>query len=277
MKKLFILTLLVLAVAPKASAQCQESTALPYTADIESAALSSLPECMEAMWDFFSSQEMFETIEAPVPGFTGKILAYDTTINTEFGMPANAAVGSRLYTPLLPLVQGTAYTISFRYGNSDPNLTIDLLSIALNSMGETVEIDDLGNITGATATDYVSAEFTPPSTGDYAISLAVVSEGTQGLLYLDDISVQSLGVMGTEDRMLSGVSLYPNPAKSVVTLSNITAIDAIELYNSTGQLLLAETPKAALATLDLSILASGMYIAHIRSGAQLEKKKIIKE
>lgn len=270
--------MLFLAITPKVMAQCEEPVQLPYLADVESATAPSLPECMSTMWNSFASQAVFESSEGPVPGFTGKVLAYDTTISTEFGMPADAAVSVYLSTPAFEMVQGTAYKILFRYANSGANLTIGSLGIYLAGPdGAWTDIGLIENITGATPTDYASAEFTPPSTGIYRLNFAVMSEGTQGLLYMDDIEVQTLGIMGAQDNALSGLTLYPNPVNDILNIQYNAPVDSVELYNTAGQLLLAERSNTSLTEINLGNLASGVYIAHINSGSKSEIARIIKE
>jgi Secretion system C-terminal sorting domain len=273
MKKIKMLPVLLLAIAPEAMAQCEDPTELPYMADIETVFTPSLPQCMTTMWDSFASQEVFESSGIPVTGLTGNVLAYDTTINTKFGMPPNAWIRSSLALPKFQMEQGMAYTVSFRYANSEPNLIIGGLTVYLDN----TQIGGLVNITGATAANYVTADFTPATTGEHYIFLTVESEGTQGQLFIDDIEVKSTGVMGTKDKAISGLSIYPNPARSMVTLSNNAVIDSVEMYSTTGQLVLAERPNTLSSDINLGALSSGIYIAHIRSGSQFKKARIIKE
>ncbi len=276
MKKI-ILPLLLLAIAPKAIAQCQAPTILPYLENMESTAAPAVPECMVTSWDSFASQEVFETVQGPIPGFTGRVLAYDTTVNTEFGMPANAPVRSSLITPPFEMVQGTAYKVSFRYANSDAGSAIGSLGIYMASAeGAYVELDVIENITGAVATDYISAEFTPPATGVYYIDFSATSGGTQGLLYMDDIEIQAFGVMSTDDNAITQVTLFPNPANDRVNIQSTLPVDSIVLYNISGQLVLSHKPETSSPSINISALPVGLYMAYITSGSKTQVTKLVR-
>jgi len=210
-----------------------------------------------------------------VEGFDGKLLAYDTTVNTEFGTPPSSPVSATLTTPLMNLQQGMAYIVYFRYGNSDPNLIINSISVTLNNTN--VVIGTIVDLTGAEPSNFISAEFTPPSNGIYNISVGVYTEGTQGLFYIDDILVQEVGVMGSKKQNITDLSFYPNPVKNIFSINCKDTLDTLEVYSTTGQLLLVEKPKNTQASLNLESFAPGIYLLNITSGAVTEQIKILKE
>lgn len=275
MKKLIILSLCFLAITQSSFSQCEQPTQLPYQENMETTPLSDVPECMWSNWSSFASYEVFNTIAGPVEGFGGKLLAYDTTVNTEFGLPASAYVSASLTTPLINLQQGMAYTVYFLYGNSNPDFTISSVSVELDNTN--VIIGTIENVTGAQPANFISAQFTPPSNGNYHINIRVDSEGTQGLFYIDDIRVQQVGVMSIDTKNFAGLSLYPNPVKDIVTVSYTNAIESIDVYSSTGQLLLAKRPNALESSVNLSSFASGVYFINASSGGLINRSKILKE
>ena len=70
-------------------------------------------------------------------------------------------------------------------------------------------------------------------------------------------------------------SLYPNPAKSQFTiqLENNTILENVNIYNNLGQLVL--TSKKLI--LDISKLASGLYVVEIETNKGIFNKSLIKE
>lgn len=271
-----MLPLLFLALAPKAIAQCTDPVALPYHENVDNATLPNVPGCMFTTWDSFASYEQFESLAGPVTGFDGNVLAYDTTVNTEWGIPADASVSARLTTPMFELAEGTSYRLSFRYANSNADFTIDQLSIYLREIsGPHTELGIIENITGADATDYV-VEFTPPAAGIYSIDLTVFTEGGQGLFYIDDIVVGNTEETDPQER-LSVAKFYPNPARDVLNISHNAIVDSFEIYNTSGQLMLTGEPKAEMPNISLANLPSGIYLAHVRSGSRVQVSRIARE
>lgn len=271
-----MLPLLFLALVPKAIAQCTDPVALPYIENVESATLPEVPGCLSTTWDSFASYEQFESLGGPIPGFEGNVLAYDTAVNTEWGTPPDSWVSARLTTPMFEMTEGTTYRLSFRYANSNAGLTIDQMNVYLREIsGPHVELDIIENITGGAVTDYV-VEFTPPATGIYSIDLTVATQGSQGLLYLDDILVEATPIIDNQER-LSSATFYPNPAKDMLNIHNTTIVDSFEIYSTSGQLMLSGEPGSESANIDLASLPSGIYLAHIKSGSQVQVSRIARQ
>jgi len=65
------------------------------------------------------------------------------------------------------------------------------------------------------------------------------------------------------------LSVYPNPAENFVTVQQYDTKFPIEIYNSTGCLVLRKTSNDTSLRLDLSGLAPGMYF--LRNGARVQK------
>jgi len=277
MKKQLILSVLVLSLSLESVAQCELPTQLPYVENTETALISDVPECMTTSYNSFASTEVFKTISGPVPGFDGQLLAYDTALGT--GVEPWSNVEAKLYLPPMEFAQGISYTISYKYGssNTDNGVFIDDLSVYVTSATGSFVIAAQQNITGTTPTNFTSQPFTVPANGIYNIMFVAGSMGSQGVLYLDDFNVQEVSTAGISINSKDLLSLYPNPVKDVLTLSHHSTIDSVELYNSIGQVVFAESPKMALANLNLERLAAGVYYASIRSGSQIINTRIIKE
>ena len=61
---------------------------------------------------------------------------------------------------------------------------------------------------------------------------------------------------------ITAVSLFPNPVKDKLTVS-VVQEDVISIYNLNGQLNFHDKLNRGINTLDLSDIASGIYIARI--------------
>ena len=77
---------------------------------------------------------------------------------------------------------------------------------------------------------------------------------------------------------VSGLLIYPNPVKNVLTIINYTAnIENINIYNLNGQLVLNKKLNNNHNTLNVSSLESGIYIIDILSENTSVKRKLIIE
>jgi len=73
------------------------------------------------------------------------------------------------------------------------------------------------------------------------------------------------------------LSYYPNPVKDILTLSTSDKIESVLIYNVAGQKMNV-SPKAAEGKIDMTRLASGIYIVNITlANGQKETFKIVKQ
>lgn len=72
-----------------------------------------------------------------------------------------------------------------------------------------------------------------------------------------------------------GISIFPNPANTSITINSKTIVDEVIIYNQTGQRVLQEAFEGLVV--DISELNSGMYIIEIISGPYKTMKKLIVE
>jgi hypothetical protein len=81
---------------------------------------------------------------------------------------------------------------------------------------------------------------------------------------------------GIDDLTANAVNLYPNPAGNQLFISTSAAINAIDIYNATGQLVKRITPSAILQPIDVSTLSCGLYVAVIKVGNTVLKRQWVK-
>jgi serine protease AprX len=85
--------------------------------------------------------------------------------------------------------------------------------------------------------------------------------------------------LGLKEDTKEQFRLYPNPSKADVSLAfpkNVLSAN-ISLYNSLGQKVLEQIISGEPASLDISLLASGIYNYRIESGQETQTGKIVKE
>jgi hypothetical protein len=79
-----------------------------------------------------------------------------------------------------------------------------------------------------------------------------------GTLFIDNVLFrkEALSVSSTT---LNTISVYPNPATEQVTLSSVTTITSVELFNSLGQKVLSLNSDSNIVTIDITNLNKGVY------------------
>lgn len=80
------------------------------------------------------------------------------------------------------------------------------------------------------------------------------------IVRLNPVVTSTLSVLNTEKKQLT---IYPNPAKNFVTISNIKTGSVVELYDMTGQLLKTTKAFGNSVTLDTTNYQNGMYLVKV--------------
>ncbi|NRD24406.1 T9SS type A sorting domain-containing protein [Winogradskyella litoriviva] len=95
---------------------------------------------------------------------------------------------------------------------------------------------------------------------------------------MDNLSLVNLGTLSTEEFSASNLKVYPNPASTNITIksANQTQIDSVELYNILGSRVLSST-KLIDNSIDVSEMASGVYLLKVNAGNNSVTKRIVIE
>ena len=157
------------------------ATGLPYNQDFESAVVPALPTCTSIQT---LSGNPWTVVNNPGSGFTSKTLRY------AFNSAQDA--NSWFFTQAINLTGGTAYRITYRYGNNstffEENLKV-AYGTASNAAAMTLTLaTHPGIVSGAPITN--SVDFIAPSTGVYYFGFQSYSFADQWNLYLDDINIK---------------------------------------------------------------------------------------
>lgn len=71
------------------------------------------------------------------------------------------------------------------------------------------------------------------------------------------------------------ITVWPNPASTVVTISSAERISSVSVVDVTGRVVLQRTVNSEQVTVDVSGLSSGVYFVAIVSGGNKQVKKVI--
>lgn len=193
-------------------------------------------------------------------------------------VPQGLALAGKLSNLGLPgfvassLVQNQPYITSFSpvSGNSGTIVTIlgtDFSSLLANNIVSFNGVE--ATITAATSTSLTVIVPTTASSGKIRIE-----SGCNIVSSAEDFSIVNLSTSSFSNKV---ISIYPNPTKGLVTISNEDnlTIDKIELLDILGKTVAVKTEN--ISQVDISHLSNGMYIFKIYAGENVFQQKIIKQ
>ncbi len=83
--------------------------------------------------------------------------------------------------------------------------------------------------------------------------------------------------LGINNFTFNNLKLFPNPVKDILTLTNDSPIDKIEIFNQIGQNILIENPEIESTSVNFSKFSKGIYFVKIYSNKKSTISKIIKD
>jgi hypothetical protein len=222
--------------------------------------------------------------------FTG-----DETVPTQEGNFMAGVVGSTtvaadtwLFSRGLNMTAGENITLSYYVKkfilSTAGNGNVNNLTVTVgNDRTAAAQTTTVTALTDVTNTDWVqvTSTFTAPGTGVYYIGFHCTSPAhttaNQGALLLDQVFVDS--ALGREEILSSELSVFPNPASNVINVANASSslINGVEVVDINGRTV--KTVKfdgVAEAQINISDLASGMYIMNISTDKGVATKKVVK-
>ncbi|MEX1188806.1 MAG: T9SS type A sorting domain-containing protein, partial [Bacteroidia bacterium] len=205
-------------------------------------------------------------------------------------------------SPVGGTLEGGPFT--FCVGDGDPDQIFDGdISLSGNSGGNSawVVTDALGEILGLPA-NYTDVNFDDAPEGICLVWHLSFEDGLigaevglnaadlQGCFSLSDsivvnrVTDGALCITSVNDKAISNVNLYPNPANGLVRLTadfeSIQSTVTIEIYQATGRLIHSATlsnRNSVNEVIDLAHFASGVYMINIISDKAVSNLKLIKE
>lgn len=103
------------------------------------------------------------------------------------------------------------------------------------------------------------------------------SQTINGIESIERLPVTVHAALGTADNAFSGFSIYPNPVKDVLIISNNEPVGRVILYNLLGQAVYDQAHAATQAQLNLSSFVNGVYLVKVITGEYERTIKIVKQ
>lgn len=213
----------------------------------------------------FTPQEGDFSLSAGNFGAVSDTYAISRGINVEAGQVVNVSYWARRV--ILEGVGGASTTLGVYRGT---DATVAAQTTALRAPASV----------GATWTQYTHT-FTATTAGVYYISFryqaAAQVQTNRGYVVIDNLTITS-PTAGTDSVDLKGFSVFPNPTTNVVTVANANAlVSSLVIADLNGRTVkTAKFEGVNEATVNVSDLASGVYMMTISSDKGTTTKKIVK-
>jgi hypothetical protein len=104
----------------------------------------------------------------------------------------------------------------------------------------------------------------------------VLFQSTGNFGFASNSNFNSEGSLGTNDATFEGLSIYPNPATSVLNIRNAENA-TIEIYSILGQVLYAKKNISSDEQVEVSQFTTGTYLVKITNGNAVKTSKFVKK
>jgi len=109
--------------------------------------------------------------------------------------------------------------------------------------------------------DVPLSSFTPQATFDRQAIKEFLLTSNINVVYVDNIYLHKNTVLSVNEFDVNNkVTIYPNPANSVINLNAKHNIEQVAIFNITGQQILVTQPNVAETSIDVSNFNSGIYL-----------------
>ncbi len=189
--------------------------------------------------------------------------------------------------------QGSTHTITLK-GNTAGNFTNRFVVFidwnqngVLNDAGEVYQITQtIVNSTGTDGVQAVQSIVVPTDAvvGDTRMRVKKIFGTTN---YLDPCAGASfgqiedytltVGALGVSDQAKNAVKVYPNPVVDVLNIESPDKVKSITVFDATGRSVSTHVLNASKSQVNLSALASGIYVVNIVTDKGVQTVKMIKK
>ena len=216
---------------------------------------------------------------------SGTGLAQSGSYTTASVTPAATAADSRMFSRGVNLVSGSSISVTYYIQNyvatASTNTGNYELTIGTDQTAAS-QTTVVGSEVGISNATYVQKtfNFTAPSTGTFYFAFHNMSPanatGTHALLVDNFVVTQTLK---NNEFLASKLNVYPNPAKTVITISNDVnaVINSIEVVDLNGRLVKTQKIDATSGQVSVSDLSTGIYLMKIKTDQGFAVKKVVKE
>jgi hypothetical protein len=197
-----------------------------------------------------------------------------------------AASDRRAYTRALSLQAGEVVTFSFKTRLYTASTTSPASPMSFNvtvgdSQSATGQATVLQNFTESSATGYTSRSvtYTAPTAGIYHFGFHnnTAAGATATFLFFDTLNLTS--TLSNDSFLASNLSVYPNPASSVVKISNTlnAIVNTVEIADLNGRIVKTQNVNATEAEISINDLSAGVYMLKVTTDQGTATKKIVKQ
>ena len=123
--------------------------------------------------------------------------------------------------------------------------------------------------------DWIEFSHTIPSGKSHVRFRLVFYQNGNGYIGLDNVQLSSFP-LSLENNKIDGFTYGPNPINNVLNLRARVALDKAILFDISGKQILRKYGDSKEMTLDVSNLASGLYLAKVESNGLSQTIKVIK-
>jgi hypothetical protein len=105
----------------------------------------------------------------------------------------------------------------------------------------------------------------------------ITQAGKTGVYYLDNVYMYVAGTASVSDNELLNISMYPNPTSSRLNISAASTIKNAQIFNVLGKKVMSLNINKSSESIDVSNLASGMYLIKYSTDNATGTAKFIKQ
>ena len=113
--------------------------------------------------------------------------------------------------------------------------------------------------------------------GDIIVNKANIYFDFNPAIITNECKTEFVAALSNNDFAFNDFSFYPNPVSNILSVSNNSIIDSVNISSVLGQNVLTSKINDFQSTIDLSTLTSGVYIAEFLSNGAAKRIKIVKE
>lgn len=191
--------------------------------------------------------------------------AYFRGMSLQAGEVATVTFKTRLYSAATP---PTPSPISF-------NLTV---GDSQSAAGQATVVQTFTNSSDAAYTTH-TATYTATEAGIYYFGIHNNTPvgATETFLFLDSISLSTN--LSNDSFLASKFSVYPNPASSVINISNTlnAVVNTVEITDLNGRTVKTQNVNNTDAEISISDLSAGVYMLKVATDQGIVTKKIVKQ
>ena len=194
-----------------------------------------------------------------------------------FNTNATAVSNNWLFTPAFSLQANEAVTITFWVRCATARslrLTVGNTTLPAS---QTTQLWANAALNNPTFTQF-TATFTPSTSGIYYFGWNDISTAQAvATMRIDSINFSS--VLSTNEFSESNFTVYPNPTKGLIDISNDTdaSISSVELSDINGRVVKRFSLGENESQINISEISQGIYLMKIISDKEIVTKKIVKE